>query len=291
MWRRLAITVLHIPLPGLGLLWLGRLGVGLVLLVLTQVVGNIALPPLRLLPTTRDHEQFTLMWLAAVVILSLGLLTWSTILVWRDSRQALSPHRFRWHWPYWVAWAGIVAIAALAPDPPIHAYSVTSPSMEPTLHVAERVWADQRVGQRLKRGDLVVYLGADENVRLGRLVAIGGERVAMRDGVLILNGKAVPLQPMPGMAGSPPGRVFRERLPDGQDHLVLDLGMRPQDNVAERLVPRGHVFVLGDSRDNSLDSRFDPAMDGPGMVPSQDVLGRVFLIYWSKQFDRIGRAP
>lgn len=291
LWRRLAITLLHLPLPGLGPLWLGRIGIGLTLLVLTQAATSVVLPPLGLMPTTRDHERFVLLWIAAVVIIILVSLVLSTILVWRECRLDLSPRRFRWHWPYWLAWISIVAVAVLAPDPPIHAYSVSSASMEPTLHAAERVWADQRIGQGLRRGDLVVYVRTGTTAGLGRLMAMGGDRVAMRNGVFILNGKPVLLQPMPTRPGAPAGRILQEQLPSGSHHRVLDLGPRPQDDFDERLVPKGHVFVLGDSRDNSMDSRFEPAMGGPGMVPSENLLGRVFLIYWSRDLGRIGRAP
>jgi signal peptidase I len=75
---------------------------------------------------------------------------------------------------------------------------------------------------------------------------------------------------------------FRETLPEGKQYNVLDLGYRPQDDTPPVIVPAGHAFLMGDNRDNSMDSRF-PAMEGGGigLVPQDNLVGRATIVMWS----------
>ena len=61
----------------------------------------------------------------------------------------------------------------------------------------------------------------------------------------------------------------------------MDLGDTPQDNTEPLIVPEGHVFLMGDNRDNSEDSRFDPMLGGLGMLPIENVVGRAEFITFS----------
>ena len=86
-------------------------------------------------------------------------------------------------------------------------------------------------------------------------------------------------------------RRYRETLPSqpGGDPRAYDIvemsDDQPFDNTPEITVPAGHVFVMGDSRDNSMDSR---ATGQVGFVPMARIVGRARFIIWSQSLDRIG---
>lgn len=183
-----------------------------------------------------------------------------------------------------------------------YGFSYLSPSINILPEMQGRLF-----GSLPKRGDIAVIKSPrDKSDYIKRVIALPGDTVQMRDGQLWLNGVAVPkvaVAPIeiPVSANSDCASpidaqymttnaagvaicrfpTFRETLPDGRSFLTLDLAETPQDNTEPMIVPEGHVFLMGDNRDNSEDSRFDPLLGGLGMLPIENVVGRAEFITFS----------
>ncbi|MFL6741889.1 MAG: signal peptidase I [Sphingomicrobium sp.] len=159
-----------------------------------------------------------------------------------------------------------------------------------------------------KRGDVVVFRHPAEDADLiKRVIGVPGDTVEVRRGELILNGAAVkraklppfaapisansPCKVAPGatpvVARGPAGNrcvyaAWRETLPGGRSYVTLNqVDGGPADDYPAVTVPAGHVFLMGDNRDDSLDSRFSPAEGGIGMVPAENLIGRALVTFWS----------
>ena len=142
-----------------------------------------------------------------------------------------------------------------------------------------------------------------------RVIGLPGDQIQMIAGTLYLNGKAVPKvrvadavipvsanthcylpvfeQTAPDGSRACHYPRFQETLPatdgePGRTYYVLDLGRTPQDDTPPIMVPEGSLFMMGDNRDNSMDSRF-PASEGGGIgiVPQENLVGRATIMMFS----------
>ena len=158
------------------------------------------------------------------------------------------------------------------------------------------------------RGDVVVFRHPSENSDLiKRVIGLPGDTIEVRGGRVILNGREivrrqlppvkVPVTPNSPCRAISPGSAtvamvsgapaciygaYLETLPGGPSYTVLDqIDGSVGDDFAEVRVPEGHVFLMGDNRDDSLDSRFGADEGGIGMVPAENLIGRASFTFWS----------
>ncbi len=142
----------------------------------------------------------------------------------------------------------------------VQAFYIPSGSMEPTLQVDDRILVGKfsyRLGS-VHRGDVIVFhypLNPGKDF-VKRIVALGGETVELRDGVVLINGRSIK-------------ELYPTALAGGDRACTTNYG--PQK------IPAGQLFVLGDNRCNSEDSRFF------GYVPVPNVVGKALFIYWPPQ--------
>jgi signal peptidase I len=144
-------------------------------------------------------------------------------------------------------------------------YRIPSRSMVPTLMEGEYV-AAQNARPQVRVGDVVFHMQEDEPGRtfVRRVLALAGQRIAFRDGVPIVDGVAAQ-HAVTGETGPDGERIVRETLA-GHSYLVAyrSEGSPILRDMSERIVPSGRVFLAGDARDNSLDSR----INGPQLISS-----------------------
>jgi signal peptidase I len=174
-------------------------------------------------------------------------------------------------------------------------FNMPSGSMVPTLLVGDYFFASKYAYARIwgtvpARGDVVAFLSPKDNstVYVKRVVGLPGDRIQMKQGVPHINGVPVPRERLPdfagedacGSAGATRTKRWRETLPNGASYETLDcVDNGFYDNTNVYTVPEGRIFVLGDNRDNSVDSRVLSSM---GYVPLENIIGRAGMIFFSR---------
>jgi len=206
-----------------------------------------------------------------------------------------------------ILWALLIALFFRTTT--VQAYSIPSGSATPTLLTGDYVvvskfaygysrfslpFAPDFLHGRLfgaspKRGDYAVFSNPkDGEITIKRIVGLPGDRIQVTHGILIINGEPCKREPNGTFLERDWNAAFRqpeesmryryvETMPNGVRHDILgspvdapeDSG--PFDNTEVYVVPAGHYFGMGDSRDNSADSRF---MDELGYIPAENLIGK-----------------
>jgi len=207
--------------------------------------------------------------------------------------------------------AGIVLAVFIAKGAIAEPFYVPSGSMEPTLLIGDALIASKfpygygtaslpmqinlpetgRVFEGTpKRGDVVVFRWPGDNAQawVKRVVGLPGDRIQMRQGQLFINDRPATLKEEGmGEAEDDNGNVERayryvETLQNGVSHAILKMRDNGRlDNTPEVTVPSGKLFVLGDNRDNSADSRVPVREGGVGLLPMDNLVGRADAVVGS----------
>jgi len=207
--------------------------------------------------------------------------------------------------------AAIVAVVFIAKGAIAEPFYVPSGSMEPTLLIGDALVASKypygygtaslpvqitlpetgRVfGDMPKRGDVVVFRwpGDRSQAWVKRVVGLPGDRIQMRQGQLFINDRPAALkadgtgEAEDDRGGSEQAYRYIETLPNGVSHAIFKMRDNGRlDNTPEVTVPAGKLFVLGDNRDNSADSRVPIRDGGVGLLPTDNLIGRADAVVGS----------
>ncbi len=204
-----------------------------------------------------------------------------------------------------IVYAGLIAIGirTVAFEP----FNIPSGSMIPTLLVgdylfvskysygysrysmpfAPNLFQGRLFGRVPERGDVAVFKWPRDNATdyIKRIVGLPGDRMQMKRGELYINGTLVPRRVVGDYMVTDGGPAlatrYLETLPNGRQHDLITMDVRaPLNDTPEYRVPDGHVFAMGDNRDNSSDSRVMDA-SGVGFVPIDNLVGRAEFIFFS----------
>ncbi|HEX6660425.1 MAG TPA: signal peptidase I [Sphingomicrobium sp.] len=187
-----------------------------------------------------------------------------------------------------------------------YGWSWVSPSFHIFPHVQGRLF-----GQLPKRGDIVIVTPPGTRTDyIKRVIGLPGDIVRMVDGTLVINGQPVKRQAqapqmIPVDANSPCGSerdpalydfrvrgadgktycrvpIVRETLPNGRSYETVELGRSTEDSFGPIRIPAGHLWLMGDNRDDSADSRVPEWQGGlGGPVPWENIGGRAEFITFS----------
>jgi signal peptidase I len=137
-----------------------------------------------------------------------------------------------------------------------------------------------------ERGDVVVFrLPTDPSIDyIKRVIGLPGDTINVKDGIVHINGKEVERESASDFAfkvGDVEKRYpsYRETLPNGKSFMTLDeTKFGEVDYTEDYKVPEGHYFMMGDNRDNSIDSRYTQQV---GYVPAENLIGRAEIVLFS----------
>jgi len=187
-------------------------------------------------------------------------------------------------------------------------FTIPSASMEPNLYEGDYIvvskWSygyskhaipyspplfEGRIMDKApERGDIAVFKLPSDNKTdyIKRVIGVPGDRVQMINNVLHINGEPVENVVVTGeqvadMFNGQTVTTLRETLPNGRSYQIQDFGPNYSlDNTPVFEVPEGYYFMMGDNRDNSIDSREQSAM-GVGLVPAENLIGKAEMILFS----------
>jgi signal peptidase I len=160
----------------------------------------------------------------------------------------------------------------------VQAFKIPSGSMETTLLVGDHLLVNKFIYgikipftstriltfKKPQRGDIIVFIYPEDRKKdfIKRVVGVEGDSVEIINKKVYVNGSQ-----------------FNNPLATNSDDIIIPRGIQPRDNYGPVVVPRASLFVMGDNRDHSYDSRYW------GFVKLEDVKGKAFIIYWS--WDRL----
>lgn len=178
--------------------------------------------------------------------------------------------------------------------------------VSPTFHILPRM-EGRLFGSLPERGDIVILTPKNQSSDyIKRVIGLPGDMLALRGGQIFLNGEPVKQEIQPDLqlpldGNAPCGSrefpglrdtdqngnsfcalpIMRETLPNGVSYDIIDLGPQPTDDISPVIIPEGHVYVLGDNRDLSADSRVASPLGLDGTIPWENIGGRAEFITFS----------
>jgi len=160
----------------------------------------------------------------------------------------------------------------------VQAFKIPSGAMKPTLLIGDHILVNKlfKTSEQIERGDIIVFPYPPDPRKdfIKRVVGLPGDWLEIRDKQIFVNNNS-----------------FKENYTIHTDQNVIPASVRPRDNFGPLKIPKNSLFVLGDNRDASFDSRFW------GFVELSNVKGKVTKIYWSwdkeksrVRWDRVGKT-
>lgn len=297
--RALWAGLLSLYQPGLGQVYAGRWRLGVILFVIAVAGEILTFSVTWTAVPTPAAVAISIATLPVLGIFQLGAAIDAVRRVRRSGHQVSRP----WYQSTWVAAVVVIPLSiglqsVLQSSAGWRSFRVASNAEMPGLMLGDYVFADIQhyPGGSPTYGDIIVLRDPRTLTvsYMKRVVGLPGDRVRISKGILLLNGQPIGREsagdwtrsPSPSAIGKA-FKLYRETLPNGRAYDILQLDENDRwENTKEYRVPADNFFVLGDNRDDSLDSRMP---DGIGFVPRANIVGLAHTIYWSPDLTRLFR--
>jgi len=285
--------LMSVMLPGFGQLYNGETNKAIWIFL---VVSLVSIP---LLAVVALHLPGG--WMMAALLMSLGLTlaTWiySMIDAWRSARRQvdyqLKPWQVSGLYPLVFVLCNVIALPLMVGYTRSHqveSFRIPSISMEPTVLKGDFIFADKRYNcpnckQGIARGDIVIFVNPNNRSHyyIKRIVALPGDRVQIAGNDVSINGK-----PLAVRADASANGTHVVEQAGGRQWKVFWMTKGATYADTDVVIPNGQVFVLGDNRGMSQDSRHF------GPVPMADVIGKARQVWFSYdnsvRWDRLGKT-
>lgn len=213
----------------------------------------------------------------------------------RKSKQSnLTKYNNLWFYALFIIVTYTLSISqTILKTPTYESYYMAANSMRPVLSKYDR-FIVKTSDYQMNRGDIMVFKTVNNpDPYAKRLIGLPGDTVQYSNGILIINEKIVPRRAIRTVKRSAPiiskyeyGTLYTETLPNGRTISIYEINDDGYlDNTRKYNIPDNHVFMLGDNRDNSNDSRAEI-----GLIHKNDIIGKGLYIFYSKEFDKIGQS-
>lgn len=280
----LLAMLLSLALPGLGQFYNGQLNRAIWLFLGFIAVLDPGIPVVAIHLPTAAMEPALLLGTVAL----LGLWSWGAVQAWREAKARSDHQPLAWQTSgayavVVVACAGMVvpAVTWQVHERMVAAYRIPSRSMEPGILSGDLLFADRSYNcpsckHAIARGDVAIFTYPNDRTLtyIKRIIGLPGDRIRLSGRQLSVNGVALSAAG-DGPAGNAPA-VVTERTGNLQWQVRWEGPGPAAKDPREWTVPAGQVFVLGDNREASTDSR------DFGTVPLSDVVGRARQVWFSR---------
>jgi signal peptidase I len=274
--RPFAAALLSIISPGLGQIYNVQLKKGVIFYLVSTLSG------IMIVATSLATSFYGGVALLIITILIYLYILADAIVIAVKSREARLKRYNRWYYYllFFMVAAGISLAYSAYMAPKIYsikAYSISTGGMMPTLLKGDHIITELNPykKEQTQRGDIIVFKYPEDPERdfIKRIIGIGGDKIQSIDKVIYINGAPI----------DEPYTIY-------SDEQIKPGGIEPRDNFGPFVIPDDKLFVLGDNRDGSYDSRYW------GYVGTDAVISKAIYIYWSwddetgpDRLDRIGK--
>jgi signal peptidase I len=271
--------------PGLGQIYNGQFNKGIIFYIfpyfLLMIVGFTGI--------STNFTGFALLFVCITLFrlyCIIDAIWWSRKL----KRYYLKPYNsWYYHLIIWAFMCGGTFVLSADSLLGIQTFSIPSSGQAPTIIPEDFVVADLKAyeNKEIICGDILLYKNARNEFICRRVVGLEGDKIEIRDGRLVINGELCPTEFTRDKSGIMPVSLYQEILPNGHKHEIQFiqgeyLPPSMSRNVEPIIVPANSYYVIGDFRDNSIDSRTI------GCIEKDKIKGQIKFSYWGASFDRIG---